>query len=246
MMVITSETKICDIAVEYPTAIPVLERLGIDYCCGGKHTLAEACARKSLHLAPVLAELELQQQDTSLPEAQWQQAPLKKLAAYVVQQHHAFTRDQIKLIGDLLSKVEVRHGADHAEVFEISKVFAAISSELTHHFFCEETILFPYIGTLDADQPPASPPVFGNVEQPITRMMTDHDQAGEELRELRELSNNYTPPPAACPTWRALYRALEDLERDLHQHIHLENNILFPRALARAGKQSGKSIMECA
>ncbi len=76
------------------------------------------------------------------------------------------------------------------------------------------------------------PPVFGSVEQPITRMMMDHDQAGEELRELRNLTNNYTPPPAACTTWRALYRALEDLELDLHQHIHLENNILFPRALA--------------
>ncbi len=238
-MVITSETPVRDIAVAHPTTIPVLEGFGIDYCCGGKHTLAEACTQKDLHLAPVLAALERQQQDTSVPESQWQQAPLKDLADYIVQKHHVFTREQLKLIGGLSSKVEGRHGADHPEVFGISKVFAVINSELTHHFFCEETILFPYIGKLGTAQQAALSPVFGSVEQPITRMMADHNQAGDELRELRGLTNNYTPPSAACPTWCALYRALEDLEIDLHQHIHLENNILFPRALAQAGKQVG-------
>jgi regulator of cell morphogenesis and NO signaling len=233
-MVITSETEVRDIAVEYPAAIPVLERFGIDYCCGGKHTLAEACTKSDINLAPVLEELELQQRNTSLPEAQWQKAPLKEITEYIVQRHHAFTREQIKLIGDLMAKVESRHGAGHPEVFEISKVFAVTSSELTHHFFCEENILFPYIGKMEAGQQAALPPAFGSVEQPIARMMMDHDQAGEGLRALRGLSNNYTPPPAACPTWRALYRALEDLEQDLHQHIHLENNILFPRALEQA------------
>jgi regulator of cell morphogenesis and NO signaling len=237
-MVITSETPVRDIAVEYPTAIPVLERLGIGYCCGGRHTLAEACTRSDVNLASLLEELELQQQNTSPTEAQWQQAPLQEITAYIVQKHHAFTRDQIKLIGDLLVKVENRHGADHPEVFQISKVFAVTSSELTHHFFCEETILFPYIGKMEAGQQPGLPPVFGSVEQPITRMMMDHDQAGEELRVLRGLTNNYTPPTAACTTWRALYRALEDLEEDLHQHIDLENNILFPRALAQAKEKA--------
>ncbi|MHB1938572.1 MAG: iron-sulfur cluster repair di-iron protein [Acidobacteriaceae bacterium] len=233
-MVITSQTPVRDIAVEHPTAIPVLERFGIDYCCGGRHTLAEACAKGDVDLAPVLEELERRQRSTDAPEAQWQNATLKEIADYVVQRHHAFTRDQIKLIGDLMKKVEVRHGADHPEVFETSKVFAVASSELTHHFFCEENILFPYIGKMEAGQQAALPPVFGSVEQPIARMMMDHDQAGEELRALRTLTNNYTPPTAACPTWRALYRALEELELDLHQHIHLENNILFPRALAQA------------
>ena len=241
-MVITSETPVRDIAVEYPTTIPVLEGFGIDYCCGGKHTLAEACTRKDLHLAPVLEALESKQRDTSVPESQWQQASLQELADYIVQKHHVFTREQLKLIGGLSSKVENRHGAGHPEVFEIGKVFAVINSELTHHFFCEETILFPYISKLDTAQQAALPPVFGSVEQPITRMMADHDQAGDELRELRSLTSNYTPPSTACPTWRALYRALEDLEIDLHQHIHLENNILFPRALAQAGKQVGAQV----
>ncbi len=236
-MVITSETQVSDIAVEYPTAIPVLERFGIDYCCGGKHTLAEACSKRDVNLGPVLEELELQQRKTDAPEAHWQKAPLKDLAEYIVQKHHAFTRDQLKLIGDLMAKVENRHGTDHPEVFEIGKVFAVTSSELTHHFGCEESALFPYIAALGTGQRPELPAMAnGSMELPITRMMMDHDQAGEELRTLRSLTNNYTPPTAACPTWRALYRALEDLERDLHQHIHLENNILFPRALAQSTK----------
>ena len=233
-MVITSETQVRDIAVEYPTTIPVLERLGIDFCCGGKHTLAEACTKRDVNLAPVLEELEHQQRQTNTPDVQWQKAPLKELADYIVGKHHAFTRNQIQLIGGLMAKVEARHGEHHPEVFQISKVFAVVSAELAHHFVCEETILFPYIGKLEGNRQAALLPMFGSVEQPITRMMADHDQAGEELRELRGLTGNYTPPTAACPTWRALYRALEDLEQDLHQHIHLENNILFPRALAQA------------
>ncbi len=233
-MIITTETQVRDIAVEVPTAIPVLERFGIDFCCGGKHTLAEACTRRQVDVDPVLKELELQQQKTNTPEVQWQNVPLKDLADYIVGRHHAFTREQIHLIGGLMAKVEARHGDSHAEVAQIAKVFAVVSAELAHHFICEETILFPYIGKLEGDQRAALPPMFGSVEQPITRMMADHDQAGEELRELRSLTGDYTPPAAACPTWRALYRALEDLEQDLHQHIHLENNILFPRALAQA------------
>ncbi len=232
-MVITSETPVRDIAVEYPAAIPVLESFGIDYCCGGKHTLAEACTRNKVNLAPVLEELELKQHANS-SQAQWQQAPLKEIAEYIVQKHHAFAREQINLIGGLLAKVESRHGAGHPEVFKISKVIAAISPELKHHFLCEETILFPYIGKLEAGQQPALPPVFGSLEQPITRMMTDHDQAGDALRMLRKLTGDYTPPADACTTYRALYRAMEDLEQDMHQHIHIENNILFPRALALA------------
>ena len=232
-MVITSETQVRDIAVEYPTSIPVLERFGIDFCCGGKHTLAEACTRRAVDVDPVLQELELQRQKTSAPEVQWQSAPLKELVDYIVTRHHAFTREQIQLIGGLMAKVEARHGADHPEVSQIAKVFAVVSAELAHHFVCEETILFPYIGKLDGGQPAVLPPMFGSVAQPIARMMADHDQAGGELRELRSLTNDYTPPTAACTTWRALYRALEDLEQDLHQHIHLENNILFPRTLAQ-------------
>lgn len=235
-MTITAETTVRDIAVEFPTAIPLLERLAIDYCCGGQHTLAEACAKRNLQLAPVLEELEHQQQQNTNPsENHWRQAPLKELSEYIVQKHHAYTRDQLKLIDGLMTKVEQRHGAEHPEVFQVSKALAVLSSELTHHFGCEEATLFPYLAALGTEHKPELPAMAnGSVQLSISRMMMDHDQAGDELQVLRELTNNYTPPPAACPTWRALYQAMNDLELDLHHHVHLENNILFPRALEQA------------
>ena len=235
-MVITLETSVRDIAVELPISIRVFDGFGIDYCCGSKHTLAEACAKQNLDVASVLAKLELQQQGKTVPAAQWEQAPLKELTEYIVRKHHAFARAHIDLVRSLSQKVESRHGGDHPEIFRISKAFAAISAELLHHFFCEENVLFPHISQSGTEQQTGLPPVFGSVQQPIARMMAEHDQAGDELRLLRELTNNYTPPAAACLTWRAYYRALEDLEMDLHQHIHLENNILFPRALEQAAK----------
>lgn len=236
-MKITSETPVRDIAVELPAAIPVLERLNIDYCCGGKHTLAEACAKRDLSVVPVLEELEHHKQNATSLKTPWQTASLKQLTDHIVQKHHAFARGRLNLIRDLAAKVERRHGASHPEVFQVSEAFASISAELTHHFFCEENILFPYVAQLETNEKPALPPAFGGIEQPVSRMMMDHDHTDDELRLLREITNNYEPPADACTTYRALYRALEELEQDLHQHIHLENNILFPRALAAAKGQ---------
>lgn len=232
-MVITSETSVRDIAVRFPTAIPMLERIGIDYCCHGQHTLTEACANKKIAVAPVLEELEkLQPQIADPAESRWAHAPLKELSEYIVKRHHAYTREQLTLIDGLMTKVEDRHGPEHAEVYRIGKMVAVFGSELRHHTECEENNLFPYIAALGTDQKVELPaPANGSLNLPITHMMTDHDKTGEELQALRQLTNDFTPPPEACPTWRALYRALEDLELDLHQHIHLENNILFPRAL---------------
>jgi regulator of cell morphogenesis and NO signaling len=233
-VVITSETPVRDIAVE----LPVLERLDIDYSCEGKHTLAEARAKRDLSVVPVLEELEHQQQNATSLETPWRTAPLNQLTDHIVQKHHAFARGHLDLIRDLAAKVERRHGASHPEIFQVSEAFASISAELTHHFFCEENILFPYIAQLEAEESrPTLPAAFGTVQQPVTRMMMDHDHTGNELRLLREITHNYEPPADACTTYRALYRALADLEQDLHQHIHLENNILFRRALAAARDQ---------
>lgn len=241
-MVITSETPVRDIATGIPIAISVLNRLGIDYCCAGQHTLAEACSRHNVAIARVLDELEQLQreQGENVAESQWLHAPLCELTEYIVKKHHAFTREHLNLVDELMAKVEARHGAEHNEVFQLGKVIAVFSSELRHHAECEETNLFPYIaalGTAEKRELPA--PAKGSLTPPITRMMTDHDQTGEELRTLRRLTDNYTPPAEACPTWRALYRAIEELEADLHQHIHLENNILFPRALNQAKTECG-------
>ena len=230
-MVITSDTEVRQIALDAPTSIPLLEQFGIDYCCGGQQTLAEACGKKNLQLASVLAALE--QNASPAPSANdWPTAPLHRLAEHIVTTHHGFTRQQLTLLHTLMEKVVHRHGATHAEVPELSQALAALAAELTHHFICEENILFPYIARLEQEGRATLPPMFGSVSQPIQKMMLDHDRAGDELSHMRTLTNNYQPPQDACTTYRALYRALEDLEKDLHQHIHLENNILFPRALA--------------
>ncbi len=230
-MVITSDTEVRQIALDAPTSIPLLEEFGIDYCCGGQQTLAEACGKKNLQLASVLAALE-QNASPAPPDNDWTTAPLHRLAEHIVTTHHGFTRQQLTLLHTLMEKVVHRHGATHAEVPELSQALAALAAELTHHFICEENILFPYIARLEQEGRATLPPMFGSVSQPIQKMMLDHDRAGDELSHMRTLTNNYQPPQDACTTYRALYRALEDLEKDLHQHIHLENNILFPRALA--------------
>lgn len=242
-MTITSETPVREIATTIPSAIPVLERLGIDYCCGGQHTLAEACSKQNLTVAPVLDELKRfqKEQGPNTAESHWVHAPLKNLTEHIVKKHHAYTREQLALIDSLMAKVEQRHGSEHPEVFQLGKAIAVFGSELKHHAECEEANLFPYIAALNTSEIRELPaPAKGDLNMPITRMMTDHDQTGEELKAIRKLTNQYTPPAEACPTWRALYRAVEELEADLHQHIHLENNILFPRALKQAQASSAK------
>lgn len=237
-MVITGETQVRDIVVESPNAIPVLERFGIDYCCGGKYTLVEACTKRDQNVTAVLKELERQGQNTIKSEIQWHTAPLRALIGYIVHKHHAFTREQLTLVNVLAAQVERRHGATHPEAREVKETLAVITSELTHHFSCEEGVLFPFIEQLTSNESTLAGVPFFSAQQPVTRMMMDHNHTGDELRVLREITNDFRLPDDACTTYRALYRALEDLERDLHRHIHLENNILFPRALELEGRHS--------
>lgn len=233
-MNITPETQVREIATAYPSAIPVLERLGIDYCCGGGHTLAAACERRGVETAALLEELEhFTQQDTE-QEGKWRDVPAKELIRHIVEHHHGFARKQLELARELSEKVERRHGGTHPEVFEVGTALAALSTELTQHFYCEENILFPYVAEAESNPSVALPPMFDSVERPISRMMLDHNHTGDELRRIREATNGYQPPADACTTFRALYRALEELEQDLHRHIHLENNVLFPRVLETA------------
>lgn len=231
---VTPEMQVREIVLEMPGAIPLLEKLGIDYCCGGARSLGAACEEKGLEIGAVLEELAgLRRQGEPATES-WRTAPLADLIRHVVEHHHAFARQQLEMILPLAEKVATRHGAKHPDLPVIAERLSALSAELTHHFTCEEKILFPAILLLDAGHPPLFPPVFGNIGQPIERMLRDHDQTGEELRTLRAMTDDLQPPEDACFSWRALYRAIAELEGDLHQHIHLENNILFPRAQERA------------
>lgn len=233
-MVITPETPVREIAVEVPAAIPVFKRFNIDYCCGGQHSLAEACSQRKVEIAPVLKELEQHQLRKDMAQPQWKDISLQHLINHIVHHHHEFARHQLDLLQELAAKVERRHGHSHPEIFQVGTALGAVRAELIHHFSCEEDVLFPHIAKLESEGETAFPSMFSNMEQPVARMMQDHDHTGDELRLLREITNNYQPPADACTTFRALYRTMEELEYDLHQHIHLENNILFPRALQLA------------
>ncbi len=200
-MTTSSDQSVRQIVVEHPEAITVLERYGIDYRCGSESTLAEVCNRRDLDPTPVLEALERQQQDASTFELKWQKVPLKEISEFIVKHHHAIAREQLKLIRPLAAKVERQHGKEHPELFQMSEAFAAISTELEFHFFWEGTILFPYISQLDNGQGSKSPSTCACGDEPVDHVLTDHRHTGNELRLLRELSNNYHPPADACTSY---------------------------------------------
>jgi regulator of cell morphogenesis and NO signaling len=218
-MTLTTTKNVRDYAIETPQTIPVFEKLGIDFCCGGNRPLEEACAAANLNLDQVLQALE-----TAIAE----------LTSHIVRTHHAFVRAQIPEVEHLLEKVHSKHGPNHPELTPIRTVFHGLGQELMMHMMKEENILFPYIERMEESvlqHEPILPPPFGTVANPVGMMEREHDSAGIALRTLRETSRGYAPPADACTSFRALYTALENFEKDLHQHIHLENNVLFPRAL---------------
>ena len=225
-----------EIAVASPAATRIFEELKIDYCCGGKRPLADACADAGVQVGEVVRRLEVAARaDARRDEAtDFQTAPLAELIRHIVGTHHVFTRNEIARLDALLNKVCSVHGQNHTELLEVRSLFQELANDLTPHMFKEERILFPYIVGMEeaarAGRPFPAPP-FGTVRNPVRVMAMEHDTAGDLLRRIRETSGGYAAPPDACISYQTLYRALEAFERDLHQHIHLENNILFPRAI---------------
>ncbi len=183
----------------------------------------------------VLQLLEQSSQDSQAPvAAEWREKPLRDLIAHIVQKHHGYVRQETPRIGALLAKVAAKHGPNHPEIAQIDQLFSAIGQDLSTHILKEEQVLFPYIERMEQaaeSGDPVPPAFFGTVKRPIASMVAEHDDAGAVLSQIRKLSSEYTAPPEACPTFVALYRGLEEFERDLHHHVHLENNILFPRAV---------------
>lgn len=229
-MSVVLEHPICEIVVAHPETIPVFERIGIEYCCQGTHTLRQACKRRNLDSTEVLAAIDVQNPGHS--DRSWQDESLSDLCRHITQRHHEYTRRQLLLIRKLLDKVQRRHGTNHPEVFFIGELLSAAEAELLHHFHCEEDVLFLYITRLEEDPCSLPPVMFQDISQPLRRMIAEHTHTDDQLNLLREKTNNYQPPADACTTFRALWKALEDLEKDIHLHIHLENDILFPRAQA--------------
>lgn len=230
-MNVTLESPVGQLVVDRPSRARVFQQFHIDYCCGGAHPLGEACTKKNLDPQVVLAELALQENlPSSENEPDWSKRPMSELLDNIVNTHHEYLRKALPHLGEMAEKVFRVHGENHPELRTVLEVFSGLYAELDSHMFKEENILFPAIRRIEQGQLPreAAAQLFG----PISVMEAEHDSAGRALEQLRELTLNYMPPAGACNTYRGLFAGLEELERDLHWHIHKENNILFPRALA--------------
>ena len=228
------ETKVKDIALSNPAARQILEDAGLDYCCGGGKSLHEACLHADVQAEEILNRLRENTKHVSPDEANWTLAPLVDLTRHIRERHHRYVRKAIARVQPLLDKVEAKHGKNHSEIADIRRLFTEVGREMMMHMQKEEQILFPYIDALEkATRAHGSVelPFFQTVRNPIHAMMKEHDAAGELVKQIRKASSEYTAPADACTSHKALYEALREFEADLHQHVHLENNILFPRAV---------------
>lgn len=231
-----TQKTVAEIALERPQAAAVFEKLGIDYCCGGRKPLEAACQEAGVDVNRVEELLAgAGTNSTGAEAANWNEQSLASLVGHIVEKHHAYCREEGLRLQPLLVKVVSKHGVRHPELARLQEIFTELRNELTMHMMKEEQMLFPYIIGLEAaangnSMPPRAP--FGTVRNPVRMMVQEHDDAGHLEKEIRSLSGNYTAPEDACPSFKALYQGLEAFEADLHQHIHLENNLLFPRAIA--------------
>jgi regulator of cell morphogenesis and NO signaling len=226
---------VAEITRQHPATVRVFESLGIDYCCGGNRSLEDACAKGNIALDRVLADLSDALVARPTPEeSHWMTASLAELSTYIVEQHHEFAKRELPRLSALAEKVEQRHAHMHPELHQIRELVQAVNSEMSTHMLKEEQVLFPRLKVVEdatraGKQPP--PAFFGALINPIRHMMSDHDDTGKMLGSIRSLTRGFQIPEDACGSFRALYQGMEAFEKDLHQHIHLENNILFPRAL---------------
>lgn len=233
-MSFNNETKVKDIALSHPAARHVLEDAGVDYCCGGGKSLQEACLHADVPAEEILKRLRENSKQVQAGEENWASAPLCDLTRHIREKHHRYVRGAIDGVQPLLDKVKTKHGENHPELAKIQILFGEVSREMTMHMRKEEQVLFPYIDAVEdaaGRNAAVEPPFFQTVRNPIQAMMKEHDAAGELVRQIREASSDYSAPPEACTSYKTLYQELRDFEADLHQHVHLENNILFPRAV---------------
>lgn len=229
----TNTTTIRDIVAEDFRAAAVFQRHQIDFCCGGDRAIADACREKGLDAETVIAEVEaVTAGPGTLPR--FNEWDLDFLANYIVTNHHSYVRRAIDTIGAHANKVASVHGERHPETIEVAKHFAAVAEDMTQHMFKEERMLFPYVVRLaEAERSGAAAPVapFGSIANPIRMMEVEHQAAGDLMGRIRKLTSDFTPPADACTTYTVTYKELEEFEADLHRHVHLENNLLFPKAL---------------
>jgi regulator of cell morphogenesis and NO signaling len=230
-MTIVPATTVAAIATEHPAAIKVFQRHGIDFCCGGKRPLAEACAERNVSAERVIGEIE----SVLAPRDElrdWRQAPLADLAQYIVERYHETLRDELPRLSFMTDKVNRVHGARWPEMIPpLASTFEELRRELESHMEDEEASLFPAVVALEAraGAPAAATGDFGSTIEELER---EHEHAGRLLERMHALTGGFTPPAEACNTFRGLFHGLAQLTADMHVHVHLENNLLFPRAIA--------------
>lgn len=212
----------------------VFKKYGLDFCCGGKKTLLQVCTAKRLDIVQIEKELSELDHVSVLPSEDYGNWDISFLADYILNTHHKYVKHAIPVIYEYTQKVAKVHGEEHPETIAIAEKYLMIVDELNRHMCKEEDVLFPYIKHLSVannNRMKVEPSPFGTVENPINMMEHEHDIVGNMIGQIRELSNNYTPPADACTTYKLCYSKLREFEEDLHKHIHLENNILFPKAI---------------
>jgi len=235
-----TEMTVREIALAAPATTRVFEEFKIDYCCGGRRSISDACAATGIDPAMLerrIGEVIAIQPDTA-DRNEPEDLPTLELVDYIIDKHHTFTNNEIARLAPLMEKVALRHGELHPELLELQTIFTALADSLIPHMMKEEHVLFPHIKRLShaADNNlPAPFAPFITVQNPINMMMMEHDTDGDRLAEMRRLTRDYQLPEGACPSFTALFAGLQDLERDLHRHIHLENNVLFPAAAGLEG-----------
>lgn len=228
------------VADDFRTAA-VFVNYGIDFCCRGQRTVEEVCDKNEIDSNELLDKLEAVVNSKTGESIDYKSWPVDLLVDYIEKKHHRYVEEKIPVLRQFLDKLCRVHGERHPELFEINKLFTASAGELAAHMKKEELILFPFVKKMVAatlDKGEVLAPHFGTVANPIDMMMQEHDNEGVRFRKIAELTKNYNPPADACNTFKVTYAMLEEFEKDLHLHIHLENNILFPKAI-KLEKQFG-------
>ena len=228
-MSIEAESKVADIAVAHPESIRVFQKHGIDFCCGGKVPLRDACRNQGLDTAQVLAELRAVRPDEDAID--WSERSLRELTTHIRARYHEPLRGELARLATMLARVLDRHGERlPATLVPLRATFEAFHRDLIDHMGREDAILFPLIDQVESAG--AGSAASAPIRMIVTRMSAEHDAAGEALAAMRRITDGYVPPTWACPTFLGLYHGLAELERQMQDHVHLENAILFPRAAA--------------
>jgi regulator of cell morphogenesis and NO signaling len=237
-MSLTQEHSLAEVVDAEPGAARVLEAYGLDYCCGGRRRLAEACASAGVDTAEVVRALDALDDGEPGP---WTDLAPTALVDHIVATHHAYLHTELDRLSALVDRVTGVHGTRHPELDDIRTVYLELHADLVPHLAKEEQVLFPMIRDLAAGRPPTIGPP--SVTMPISVMMAEHDRAGELLARLRSLTDGYRPPADGCASYRALFTGLEELETDTHLHVHKENNVLFPAVVALE-RADGRGLLD--